>query len=144
MDSGSSCGALLIEDLPKCPWWVRFVPFGRADWEFRQHANVLRSRSLDQFCQSWTSAGFVPERVRELTQVIAVECDWPNDLFLPDDRAAIVIWPKDLGMEDVFALKSLAADGLIADDIGNIYATLRGMSVGEFMIAFAPSTKRES
>jgi hypothetical protein len=117
----------------KVPWYLDLVPI--RCWCIRkQAAQILLSRDPETTQTAWRLGSFDLELVAKVSRVIEAWYEWPNGLFVPDDRCAIVFQPlgsvDDILGQDIDQIEREVIPGL---DREKIWVGMDAISYGEFM-----------
>lgn len=96
-------------------WYLDLVPI--SCWCIRkQAAKILLSRDPEATATAWRLANFDLALVTRVSKIIEAWYMWPNALFVPDDRCAIIFQPPgsvdDILRQDIDQVKREVIPGL--------------------------------
>ena len=117
------------------PWYLNLEPI-RTNYvrkKARKKASkILLGRDSEMIEDAWARTNIDIDLIAKVSKIISEECDWPNALFLPDDRCSILFSDVGLGMNSSDA--TIGIENEVVPDVDeDIWSELMSMSYGEFL-----------
>lgn len=123
---------LSVETFP-VPWYVKLLsPATNNSYVRKKGSEILMGRKHETVKAAWIRKNIDFELVTKVSRIIAKWCEWPNNLFVPDDKCSILF--QDIGhdlsiLEAMRQIKKEILPNLNPSALSNFGS----MSYGEFI-----------
>lgn len=117
------------------PWYLNLEPV-RSNYLRRKAKSMasetLLARSAEAVKAVWAGTNVDNDLVATVSQIVAGECEWPNCLFVPDDKCSVIFCDVGRSMNTAEATLSIEQRlGVKLSD--DIWSELLATSYGELM-----------
>ena len=81
---------------------------------------------------AWMKVNIDFELVTKVSSIIAKWCEWPNNLFVPDDKCSILFQDIDFDLTIVEAMRQIEEE-IVPNLNQSVWSKLGSMSYGELI-----------
>jgi hypothetical protein len=123
---------LSAETIP-APWYVKpLSPATNNSYVRRKGSEILMDRDHETVEAVWIKVNMDFELVTKVSRIIAEWCEWPNNLFMPDDKCSILF--QDIGCDlTIVEVMRQIEEEIVPNLNQNVWSKLGSISYGELI-----------
>ena len=123
---------LSAETIP-APWYVKLLSPATNNSHVRKRGSeILMGRNHETVEAAWIRRNIDFELVTKVSRIIGKWCEWPNYLFLPDDKCSILFQDIGCDLTIVEAMRQIEEE-IVPDLNQSVWSKLGSMSYGELI-----------
>lgn len=126
---------ILMPESVKVPWYLNLEPIKSSyirKKSRKKASEILLGRKPEIVESIWNRTNIDVNLIAKVSKIIMEECNWPNALYIPEDRCSVLFSDVGYSMNSVEASLSIEQD--IAPNMNkDIWAELNSMSYGELL-----------
>jgi len=131
--SQNSDFTILSEENLPVPWYIKLLyPAANNPYVRKKGSEILMGRDHETVKAAWIRLDIDFHLVEKVSRIIAEWCEWPNDLFVPDDECSILFQSISVDLTIVEVTRQIEED-IVPNLNQNVWSKLYSMSYGELI-----------
>jgi len=141
-DSRNSDFTILSEETIPVPWYLNLFPAAANSYIKKKGSKILLGRDSEMIKAAWIRINIDVDLAKKVSKIIAHWCEWPNALFVPDDKCSILFQDINYDSTTIGAMMQIE-DEIVPNLNLSVWSKTVSMSYGE-LIRCIETTLRDS